>query len=301
MPLLNPPPRQDRQDKPVNPNPVPERRARGVDDKLSTLRDYRRTRGLCFRCGEKWSRDHRCPEAIQLHALQELWDVCFAKDCQEACMDDCQETGNEDAQLCLAISMAASGGPLPVTSIQFMGQIQGHLARILIDSGSSDTFVSTSLADKLDGISTFTPPLKVTVADGTQLLCSSQFQQLTWSVQECDFVSMAKVLPLSSYELTVGMDWLAAYSPMQIDWQHKWLLISQGPDQHLLQGSLSALPAGSVVQVSAILPDDTVVCQDPLPSEVSSLLIEFQSVFAPPTGYPPARDCDHTIPLLLEI
>ena len=36
------------------------------------LRDYGRARGLCFRCGEKWSRDHRCPEAIQLHALQEL-------------------------------------------------------------------------------------------------------------------------------------------------------------------------------------------------------------------------------------
>ena len=72
LPLLNPPSRLDRQDKPVPPHPVPERRARGMDDKLSTLRDYRRARGLCFRCGEKWSRDHRYPEAIQLHALQEL-------------------------------------------------------------------------------------------------------------------------------------------------------------------------------------------------------------------------------------
>lgn len=58
------------------------------------------------------------------------------------------------------------------------------------------------------------------------------------------------------------------------------------------------MPAGSVVQVSAILPDDTVDRQGPLLLEVSTLLTEFQSVFAPPTGYPPTRDCDHAIPLL---
>ena len=65
----------------------------------------------------------------------------------------------EDAQLCSAISMAVSGGTLSVNSIQFMGIIQGHLARILIDSGSSHTFVSESLAVHLDGMSTLDPPL----------------------------------------------------------------------------------------------------------------------------------------------
>ena len=91
------------------------------------------------------------------------------------------------------------------------------------------------------------PPLKVMVVDGSQLLCSNQFQNLVWTVQSHDFVSQAKVLPLSSYELIVGMDWLASYSPMNIDWQHKWLLITQGQHQCFLQGSLSALPPGSVV------------------------------------------------------
>jgi len=49
-----------------------ERCPRSVEDKLNTLRSYRCVRGLCICCGEKWSRDHKCPEALQLHALQEF-------------------------------------------------------------------------------------------------------------------------------------------------------------------------------------------------------------------------------------
>ena len=123
-----------------------------MDDRLSALRDYRRARGLCIKCGKKWSHDHRCPEAIQLHALQELWEVCF----NDAYPEDFSEESSEaeEAQLCSAISMAASGGTLLVNPIQFMGIIQGHPDQILIDSGSSHTFVSESLAVHLDGMST---------------------------------------------------------------------------------------------------------------------------------------------------
>lgn len=31
-----------------------------VDDKLATLKAYRRAKGLCFVCGERWGRDHKC-------------------------------------------------------------------------------------------------------------------------------------------------------------------------------------------------------------------------------------------------
>jgi len=99
----------------------------------------------------------------------------FSEDCQEDGYDDCLEVGTDEAQLCIAISMAASGGPPSVTSIQFMGHIQGHPVRILIDSGSSHTFVSVALAAQLQGQSVLSPPLKVMVVDGSQLLCSSQF------------------------------------------------------------------------------------------------------------------------------
>lgn len=130
------------------------------------------------------------------------------------------------------------------------------------------------------------------------LLCSSQFKHLEWTVQDSSFVSEAKVLPLKNYELILRMDWLSLHSAMHVDWCHKWILITQDGSQKLLQGSLSALPPGSVVQVTSVLPDTMVPRQEHLSPEVAALLSEFADVFAPPTGYPPERDCDHAIPLL---
>jgi len=42
------------------------------DDKVAALRAYRRARGLCFTCGERWGRDHRCGPTVQLHVVEEL-------------------------------------------------------------------------------------------------------------------------------------------------------------------------------------------------------------------------------------
>ena len=137
--------------------------------------------------------------------------------------------------------MVASGSNRPARAIQFVGTIQGHPARILVDSESTHTFVSQALASHLSGISAFSPALQVTVVDGSQLTCCSQIAQLSWSVQQCDFVSVAKILPLSSYELIVGMDWLASRSPMQVDWHNKWMLIPYGQGHNFLQGELMRL------------------------------------------------------------
>jgi hypothetical protein len=48
------------------------------EDKLQTLKSFRRKNGLCFRCGEKWSHNHKCPEQVPLHVLEESWDAVDA-------------------------------------------------------------------------------------------------------------------------------------------------------------------------------------------------------------------------------
>lgn len=74
LPLPPPPPRL------ALPAPEPRAAAEGArgpspEDRWAVLRATRRAQGLCMRCGGKWSRDHQCPPAVQLHVVQELLDV----------------------------------------------------------------------------------------------------------------------------------------------------------------------------------------------------------------------------------
>jgi len=47
--------------------------------------------------------------------------------------------------------------------------------------------------------------------------------------------------------MVVGMDWLAQYSPMQVDWAQKWLVIKYEGASRALQGELHSLPPGSII------------------------------------------------------
>lgn len=74
--LPAPPPRWDKSlggetvaTKPVVPQPG------SSTDKLASLRAYRRARGLCQYCAEKWDKGHKCAQTVQLHAIQEVWDL----------------------------------------------------------------------------------------------------------------------------------------------------------------------------------------------------------------------------------
>lgn len=55
-------------------------RVRSTDDKIAAMRAYRRARGLCMKCAEKWSYGHQCAPTVQLNALQELWELFQLED-----------------------------------------------------------------------------------------------------------------------------------------------------------------------------------------------------------------------------
>jgi len=40
--------------------------------KIAALRNFRRARGLCFKCCEKWGKEHVCPAQVQMHVVEEL-------------------------------------------------------------------------------------------------------------------------------------------------------------------------------------------------------------------------------------
>jgi hypothetical protein len=47
--------------------------------KLVALKNYRKARGLCYKCGERWGKDHTCPATIQLHVVEELFTIYYGR------------------------------------------------------------------------------------------------------------------------------------------------------------------------------------------------------------------------------
>ena len=269
-------------------------RSRFLDDKLSGLCAYHRAKGLCVKCAEKWSRDHKCPEAVQLHVIQELYDLIQFE--EEQSEEDFSQPGSE--HLFFSLSEAALTGVEAPKTMRFKGFIQNQEVLVLIDSGSCHTFISDTVAAQLSGLSPLPHSLNVLVANGNKMSCQSQLLGAQWSLQGCHFTSDMKVIPLSHYDIIVGMDWLETFSPMKVHWKQKWMSIPYQGTSVILQGLVPELPEHSVVEVCAVLFTYSAILDLNVPPELAALLHQYEDVFQPPSGLPPSRHCDNEIPLI---
>lgn len=168
--------------------------------------------GLCYRCGVKWSKDHKCAPQVQLNVVQELSDLLQPEEPELNSDQDVED------QVFLALSQYALTG----ATVRLIGDIQGLSVTMLLDSGSSTSFISETLASQLKQVHTMTSPCTVRVAGGGILKSSVRVHNLQWSVGQCIFHSYMRVLPLNAFDVIIGMDWLESFSPMQVYWKHKW-------------------------------------------------------------------------------
>lgn len=182
-----------------------------TDEKLASMRNYCREHGLCIHCGEKWQ---QCAANLQLHVLQEVWDLCHNDLSEDG--EDCTATTETEEQVFMLLSSAVASGVLAHHTLQLLGQIHDHPITILVDSGSSHSFLSTFFASVLPGVKPMAKTVQVKVADGSSVPCSDEIPLAVWSVQGFTFHSNLKLLPLGGFDLILGMDWLEAFSPMKV-------------------------------------------------------------------------------------
>jgi hypothetical protein len=112
-------------------------------DKLWALKQYKQAKGLYDRCVERWTYGHNCARIVQL--IQELWDL-FPNDELSANSRDSAGASEELAQLCAFLSEATISGVESARSMRLIGNIQGHQVLMLVDSGRSHSFVSSTMA-----------------------------------------------------------------------------------------------------------------------------------------------------------
>ncbi|CAD6265729.1 unnamed protein product [Miscanthus lutarioriparius] len=157
---------------------------------------------------------------VRLHLVRELMDI-FRSPMLVKCYDD----SSPETQIMMHLSVAAAVGSASPKTFSLSGDIQGHPLSILVDSSSSHTFLNSALAQSLSGIKELQSPVQVQVANGAILQCTSFLPGARWFVQGCSFSTDLKLLRLSSYDMILGLDWLARFSLMQVHWAKKWISI----------------------------------------------------------------------------
>lgn len=205
---------------------------RTTDDQLAALRAYRHARGLCFICGERWGQGHRCAPQVQLHMVEELLDMLQDHPGSPPVVNE--EDSEEDSLMSIS-SVALKGNKGPKT-LRPWGMIENQEILILVDLGSTHSFISTSVAALLKHPKTQILASLLRIADGGSLRCNSQLAACDWWVQGHSFVTDLRILKLGCYDMVLGMDWLETHSPIIHAWDQKRLSFMHKGHMIFLQG-----------------------------------------------------------------
>lgn len=259
--------------------------------KWDSLKAFRRAKGLCFVCGEKWGLEHQCKTSIQLHVVQEMIESMQSNGSDTE--TESEQTTAVQQQLML-MTAATSPGSKMAKSIQINVTIQGQEYKFLLDSGSSACFLDQQCAASLSGRQPLPVTVQVKVAGGELLSCSEYFPSLQWQFQGYQFSDDFRVLPLQSYDGIIGLDWLAKHSPMITHWAQQWVAFSHGNELVVLHGEGQPGPTHAMIELHVVKQHEDTTHT----AGIQSLLDEFSSVFDTPSGLPPQRQYDHHIPLI---
>ena len=162
------------------------------EDKWTTLRAQRRAQGLCMKCGEKWGRNHKCPDKVALHVLEEFMELLS----DDSAPDQNDLDSSDEEEAVFALSQSAEVGVSGKKTIKLHGIIKDQQLLILIYSGSTCTFISSKTANALNCVLRPAPPIQVAVANGDKLQSNHQVLNFSWWSQGHTFTTDARVLPL---------------------------------------------------------------------------------------------------------
>jgi hypothetical protein len=274
------------------------------------LRDYRKANNLCFWCGEKYDPTHQCARkpTAELHALA-------TEDTPEQLSDEVlnilEMQDIAEAQQ-LSLSIHALADTESNNTICLRAMVGNQVLLVLVDSGSTGSFLNSSMLPQLNCNVQPTQPVTVHLANNEELVCDQCVPNLSWWVQGETFHTPMRVLPLGAYDAILGVNWLKKHGPIKGDWELKTLRVTNMGKRITLQGvqqtdlvTVRELPVeqlvkwtkGNEVWAMAVIHPEHTEQSATAPLEIQTVLDNFADVFADPKTLPPSRPYDHAVTL----
>lgn len=265
----------------------------------------RREKGLCYNCDESFVPGHKCKQLISYMILTDAEgddpDEILGMDLQLGGASD--HTPLEELHISLN-SLEDSDG---TTTMRIFGACNQQTLHILIDSGSTISFIGAGVAKRLNCKLTPAKPLLVKVANGQQMRSDKRVDSFTWNMHEHQFCHTFRLLDTDCCDLILGGDWLKSCTPIELDYDHMVITVNLGGERVKLQALTTDLSCKLISNVGLHhllhLTTDVEECylvscctvQEEVPSDLHSLLTAYQDIFDEPKGLPPPRGVEHQI------
>jgi hypothetical protein len=229
----------------------------------------RRLKGLCFNCPEKFSKEHA--------------KLCSGKGIYYLELDDdASDDGTTEDDI--TISVNAVTGIRTSSTLQLRATIGGAIMIVLIDSGSTHSFISDASAHRVGLKPVPRPGLSVAVANGDRVPTTGVCQGAHMDIAGEPFSVDLYTIPLVGYDLILWCDWLRTLGP--VVWDLDKLSMTFWHHDHKVQWTgITVVPSPRLTAIQGTNP-------------LQALLAEFDDLFATPVGLPPPRALDHRIHLL---
>jgi hypothetical protein len=102
-------------------------------------------------------------------------------------------------------------------TIHLRAFVENQILLILVDSGSTDSFLNEAILPRLHCSSQKTAPVSVKLANDDTLVCDQIVPNFSLWIQGETFHTTMYVLPLGAYDAILGVDWLKQHGPITGD------------------------------------------------------------------------------------
>ncbi|XP_058725716.1 uncharacterized protein LOC131597011 [Vicia villosa] len=270
--------------------------------------EERSKKGLCFKCGDKWNREHVCK-----------FKHMSLKLCEDSSGEEAEVERLEENQMVVAdkveelqtlqLSMQSRDGFTSNKYFKVWVEVKGKKLLTLIDSGATSNFIDPKVVAELAVKIVETPTYVIEVGNGEKVKNQEVCEGLEFNMQGVKFSQIFFMMELGGTELVLGMDWLASlgkiednFGELSLKWEKEGLAyeIEGDPALCVRQSNWKAMlrnlrDEGVGFYVDSREPEalKETVGQE----EWKELLKPFEVVFHLPAGLPPMRAHDHAIRL----
>jgi hypothetical protein len=272
--------------------------------------EERKEKGLFFNCDNKYSKGHKFGE-------KKLFYIdCEEEEEQEQEQEPSQDENVEEIsseELTPTISCNALFGISTPQTLDIEGYIKKKKVIVLIDFGSTHSFIHYKLARALNCFIYPTPKFQVMIANGGTINCSGKCHKMNLTMGEYVMNSPMIAIPMGGVDVVLGVQWLQSLGTMAFNFQelfmkfslegkeielkgiigkHSKVIISNGMTKLLKKGH-----HGVIVQLCSL---DVQTSKLSIPLDLQGIIDKHSKVFEDILrGLPPTQNHDHAIHLIL--